>query len=99
MFRARAMLGLSTPGVTVLAAVRTAARDDPVGTPVAAGPERGHPADRIARKEEQADAFVPHPLDAAILPDVPVLIVADAEERLALEAPVGREHVAIGAIG
>ncbi len=33
------------------------------------------------------------------LADVPVLVVADADERLALEAAVGREHVAIGTIG
>ena len=38
------------------------------------------------------------PLDTSELADVPILVVAHADKRLALEPMVGREHVAVGAI-
>ena len=69
------------------------------GRPSLLGAMRRHPADRVAREEQQVHAGVAHLLDAAELADVPVLVVADAEERLALQAAIGREHVAVGAVG
>ena len=70
-----------------------------LGRPSLLGAERRDPADGVAREEQQVHAGVAHLLDAAELADVPVFVVADADERLALQAAVGREHVAVGAIG
>ena len=70
-----------------------------LGRPSRLGAERRDPADGVAREEQQVHAGVAHPLDAPELADVPVLVVADADERLALQAAIGREHVAVGAIG
>ena len=53
----------------------------------------------LPERNSRLTPVVAHPLDAPELPDVPVFVVADADERLALQAPVGREHVAVRAIG
>ena len=70
-----------------------------LGRPSVLGAEGRHPADGVAREEQQVHARVAHRFDASILADVPVFVVADADERLALQAAVGREHVAVRAIG
>ena len=69
-----------------------------LGRPSLAVAEGGDPANGVAGEKQQAHASVAHPLDAAELPDVPVFVVADAEECLAAQAAVGREHVAVRAI-
>jgi hypothetical protein len=59
------------------------------------GEKRRHPAHGVAGKEEQVHARVPHLLHAVILADVPVLVVADADEGFALQTVIWRDHVAL----
>ena len=87
-------------GVVVVAAVRAAAEHDPVGPAVVARRDSGV-TQQIALPERNS-RFTPASrivVDALELADVPVLVVADADERLALQAVIGRDHVAVGAVG
>src|SRR5262249_39034756 len=94
-----AVLLLAQDGPLVLATVRAAPEHDPLGPAVGARLQRRQPADGVAREEEQADARVAQLDDTVVGAAVPVFVVADAEKRLALEAALRGEHVAVGAVG
>lgn len=83
----------------LLTGVRPAAEDDSIGPAVIARTKRGDPADGVTRKKPQVHAAVAQHLDAGELADIPVFIVTDADERLALKLAIGSEQVAIGTIG
>ena len=94
-----AVIFFAVHGELVVAAIRAAAEHDALGPPVESRAHRRDPADGVAGEKEDVHARVAHRDDAAKCADVPVFIVADAEERPALQAAFGRVHVAVRAIG
>ena len=82
----------------MLAAIGAAAKHDPVRPPVETVAVRGDPTDGIAREKEQVDARVSQLDHAFVLLDVPILIMAHAQERLAFQASIRRQHIAVRAI-
>ena len=84
--------------VAVFSSVRTSAEEDSIWLAGRAVSQRAHPAHAVAGQKQQTDSFIPHSSDAVMLAAIPVFIVPDADERLALQAPVRREHVAVRAV-
>ena len=85
-------------GVFVLPAVGSASKNDSVWATVRPGPKGRHPANSVAGKKQEIHAWVAHPLDTAKLSNIPILVVPDADERLAFQPAVWRKHVAVRTI-
>ena len=77
------------------AAIGGGAGDGAVRSTVRGVAEGADPADRVARQEQHVYTSVPQGCHAMVLAHIPVFVVPGTDEGLALEASLGREHVAV----
>ena len=75
---------LSQLGIRVLATIGTTPEQNAICPTIDTVTKGAHPTDGISRKEQQIHTRIPEFDHAFILAEIPIFIVADTQERLAL---------------